>query len=452
MPGSRSYTAGRFGIEVEAAKAGFAESVGGGQAFAEVVEEKAGTDKIVHKHIAGVKYEDVELTVGANMADSFYDWIASVLDRKSQRKNGAVSFQDYAGAEKEHLSWFHGMISEIAFPAADAADKEPGRMTVKIAPEYTKREKSSGATWPSTPRKAQKSWQPRNFRLTIKGVDCSHVRKVDALTITQRTVQDSIGELREHQSEPAVLAIPNVVVTVAEAHAADFVAWHEDFVIKGNNDSSQEKEGTLEFLSANLKDVIFTLKFRGLGIFRISAFRTGTEAASASALEVHMYCEEMSFEYVKSAPPVVQPPTQPDAATVLVSALREVLDNPLDLAADARRPEHVAARLRASIENGNSATDVSRSSERGRRLGADWARERASLEELEQVAATRRADWTDLALREGHSLISYLQKAGVVPESHDGPLTLERDPFVEELVDGAADVYEEVRPHLARER
>ena len=51
-------------------------------------------------------------------------------------------------------------------------------------------------------------------------------------------------------------------------------------------------------------------------------------------------------------------------------------------------------------------------------------------------------------LADGSSLLAYLQEAAVAPTPHDGPLTLERDPFVEALVDGAAGVYEEVRPHL----
>ena len=37
--------------------------------------------------------------------------------------------------------------------------------------------------------------------------------------------------------------------------------WHEDFVIKGNNGEDKEKGGTLEYLTADLKDVLFTLTF-----------------------------------------------------------------------------------------------------------------------------------------------------------------------------------------------
>ena len=457
MPGNRGYTAGRFAIELDGASVGFAESVEGGQAFADVVEEKAGADPIVRKHIAGLTFEDLALTVGSTMSAKFYDWIASLFDRKPTRKTGAVSFQDYTGSEKKRLSWDDGLVTEVGFPALDAGSKEPARLTVKISAESTRHAKGSGTKTAYSSQKRQKAWLANSFRLTIKGVDCSRVSKIEALTVTQKIVHDDIGERREFGAEPGHLEIPNLVVTVSEAFSEDFRAWHDDFVIKGNNDQTQEKEGTIEFLSADMKDALFTLTLRGLGIFRIAPSKSVFGSESIAKLEVHMYCEDMSFAYLKA--PVVSngggggqaSGTTIDSASVLANALRELLVTP-QLAADIRRPENIAARLRATTENGNSATDLARSSDRGRQLGADWARERATLEELREIAGTRRADWTHLTLAEDNSLVSYLQKAGVVPESHDGPLTLERDPLVEELVDGAAEVYDEVRPHLKEDR
>ena len=134
---------------------------------------------------------------------------------------------------------------------------------------------------------------------------------------------------------------------------------------------------------------------------------------------------------------------------MLASALRDILV-PRLAPTQAHSVDLVAARLRATVENGDTAAaDGSRSADRGRKVGGAWARERATLEELEQVAGTRASDWNALVLDDGHTLLAYLQEAGVVPDRHDGPLTLERDAFVDELVEGAAEVYEEVRPHLA---
>ena len=388
------------------------------------------------------------------MSTLFFEWIASTLDRKHTRKDGAISFQDYTGSEKERLAWQNGIISEIGFPALDASSRDSARLAVTVRPELTQHNKGSGLKSQVKTEAKQGKWLASNFRLTIDGVDCTSVRRVDGLTVVQRAAPDAIGETHI-DVETSTLQIPDVVVTVAELHASDFLAWHDDFVVKGNNGQDQEKEGKLEFLSANRQDVLFTLSLHGLGIFRIRRVKETAGAAAVATVEAHMYCESMSFSYPKATADA-QPTSTPSSASaspsepaaVLAAALRDILV-PRLAPGQAHSADLVAARLRATAENGGSAdADGSRSGDRGRKLGGTWAGERGTLEELEQVAGTRASDWNVLVLDDGHSLLAYLQEAGIVPERHDGPLTLERDSFVDELVEGAADVYEEVRPHL----
>jgi hypothetical protein len=452
----RGYTAGRFLVQLGGKPVGFADSVEGGDAYSDVVEEKIGADGVIHKHLAGVNYGDLTLAVGANMSPPFYDWIASTLEHKHERKDGTVSFQDYTGAEKEQLTWQNGLITEIGFPEVDAASKDAGRLTVKIAPESTRHAKGSGTKGNGKVNSMQKKWLVSNFRLSIDGIDCTRVQKVGALTVVQTVTADPVGEKREPSAHPAVLHIPNLVVTLAEARADDFIAWHEDFVMRGNNDASHEKTGTLEFLTANAQDALFTLELSGLGIFRLTRLKSESGTSGVSSVEAQIYCEELKFSYPKAAASGVGAAASgngaaanaSDPAVVLASALTQFLGTRLDPSTGAQPVELVAARLRASTNGDPASPDNPRSVDRGRKLGATWARERAALPELEQVAETRDGDWNVLALPEGSSLLAYLQEAAVAPAAHDGPLTLERDPFVEALVDGAAGVYEEVRPHL----
>src|SRR5207302_11047287 len=139
--------------------------------------------------------------------------------------------------------------------------------------------------------------------------------------------------------------------------------------------------------------------------------------------KVEMYCEEMSIDYTKTEPAVAPPPaaassggTQPasggtlvDPGSLLVSALRTLMTSPETRVA-LREPEMVAARLLATADD-RPADGTADQEERGRLLGTAWARERASLDELHQMAATRGSDWTDVRLDEGHSLPGYLQEA-----------------------------------------
>lgn len=84
-------------------------------------------------------------------------------------------------------------------------------------------------------------------------------------------------------------------------------------------------------------------------------------------------------------------------------------------------------------------------------LGARWAAERASADELKAVAAYAHLSWFRLHLRVEHSLPSWLvSELGHGGSGHD-PRGLRREPLVEGLVAGAASVHD-ARSSRARPR
>jgi phage tail-like protein len=302
----RSYVAGRYGLELDGQFAGWIESVEGGHATADVVVEKMGPDRIQHKHIAGLKYEDITVNVGTGMSKGFYDWIKASLDKQSIRRNGAIVVCDFDYRPVSRMQWFNALISEVGFPACDAASKDAAKMTIKITPEYTRMvQGQTGSAYPPNriAPALQKKWLPANFRLQIAGCQtaCSRVNKIEAITV--KTVIDvkAVGELRNYPAVPPHLDIPNLTVTTSEAVAAEFYQWHEDFVIKGNNGNDKERGGTLEFITPDLRESIFTLTFRNLGIFKLTPEKV--EAGSENILRViaEMYCEDISFAYGSAA-------------------------------------------------------------------------------------------------------------------------------------------------------
>jgi hypothetical protein len=123
------------------------------------------------------------------------------------------------------------------------------------------------------------------------------VNKIDALTITQRIVSSGAGESRYAQTgAELLLEMPNLAITLPEVDSEAFRRWHEDFVIKGNNGDDAEKNGTLEYLGPNLKDVLFTLTFRHLGIFKLTPEKFDAERENIRRLRAEMYCEEIRFQ------------------------------------------------------------------------------------------------------------------------------------------------------------
>jgi hypothetical protein len=89
--------------------------------------------------------------------------------------------------------------------------------------------------------KSEKTWIPSAFKLTIEGLDCSKVSKIDPFTVKQTDLVDEIGDEREIVKAPSQVVFPNLRMTLSESGAQSWLDRHEDFVIKGNNDDSQER-------------------------------------------------------------------------------------------------------------------------------------------------------------------------------------------------------------------
>ena len=294
---ARSFAASKFAIELDGLFAGWVYSTEGGDATADVVVETLGEDHIQRKHIGGVKYEDITVTCGTGMSKAFYEWIKGSFDLKPTRKNGAIMAADFNAMEMSRLSFSNALITEIGFPALDAASKDAAKMTLKFSPEYTRLSFGGGGILQGQSAKQQKKWLTSNFKLEIGGLDTTRVNKIEALVIKQKVVENAVGEQRDYQKEPANLEVPNLVITFPESHATGFYQWHEDFVIKGNNGQEQEKNGALNFLSPTLQESFFTLSFGHLGIFKLAPETAQTTGDTIRRLKAEMYCEEIKFDY-----------------------------------------------------------------------------------------------------------------------------------------------------------
>ncbi|HYF95890.1 MAG TPA: phage tail protein [Symbiobacteriaceae bacterium] len=296
----RSYVSGNYMLELDGVQTGFVKSVKGGNVYAEVINEAAGPDYFVRKHIGQPKYEDFEVQIGFSMTKPIYDWISASWKMNYQRKNGAVIAADYNYIAQSRRDFTNALITETTIPAMDAASKEPGYLTLKFAPESIRNTKASGgkagaaASAPKT--EAQKQWLPSNFRLEIDGLDATKVNRIDSFTVKQTAVQDEVGDARDYQMEPGKLEFPNLKITLPVSSADTWIAWHEEFVIKGNNGQDKEKNGTLTLLSTNRQEVLATVRLFNMGIISIKEAANDSNSDSILRYEVELYVERMEFE------------------------------------------------------------------------------------------------------------------------------------------------------------
>jgi len=302
MAGTRSYVSGSFMFNLQGVKCGFLKAVDGGAISAEVIEEKLGPDFFVKKHIGQPKYEDIELTIGFELVQDVYDWIAASWNMNYARKDGSIVATDANLQAKSERQFYHALITEVTIPALDGAAKDPAFLTVKFSPEYTREVKAAGKLIAPKPE-AQKRFLPSNFRLEIDGLDCTKVNKIDSLTVKQTVGTDDIGDARDIVKEPGKLEFPNLRITLAEAGAQTWVDWFEDFVINGNNDESKEKGGRIVLLSPDRKQELGRVELHGIFSLRRQA-PTGEAVARVVA---ELYCERMELRIGKPVAPQKPP-------------------------------------------------------------------------------------------------------------------------------------------------
>jgi hypothetical protein len=296
---TRALVSGSSALELDGQFIDFLKSVEGGFPKADVIQEPVGPNYIVKKHIGQPKYQDIAIQSDPAMPKPLFDWVAAALAMAYVRKNGAIITADYNRVEQSRLQFNNAMITEFTIPACDGSAKEPGYLTVKFAPEVTTPLAGKGNILPGVGTKA-KAWLPANFRLTIPGLDCSKVSRIEALTVKQTTVTQTIGEARDFQKQPGKLEFPNLVISLAEISAGTFYAWFQDMVIKGNAGDNNEKAGTLEFLDQTMKGSLLTVYFNHLGIFGFSPERSESNAEKIRSVKVEMYCEQMTLAPMKT--------------------------------------------------------------------------------------------------------------------------------------------------------
>lgn len=283
----------KYGLELDGSFAGWVQSFEGGNAVGDVVTEKQSPDGFTRKHLAGVKYEDITVNCGTGMSKAFYQWIQDTLTLQSRPVTGAVIESDATAREYLRIEFRNALISQVDFPALDAASRANAKMTVKFSPEFTRTHKGSGAVikWDIPSLK----WRTSDFKLSIDGLGDanSHAQKVDAITVKQTIVSSPVGETRDVGGQVTGIDFSNLAVTLPDSHAQSFYDWAQDFIVQGNNGDDRERGGTLEYLDSRLRP-LFTLTFGHLGVFRLAPVNPNT-ADKFRTIKGEMYCERIQF-------------------------------------------------------------------------------------------------------------------------------------------------------------
>jgi hypothetical protein len=308
MATRRTTAAGRFQLELDGAACGDLIAAEGGEAVASVVVEAA--DGEVRKRLGALSFEPLRLTFGAGMAAALYEWIGQWLQGKAQPRNGAVVRLDERFGERERVLFESASIAEVTFPAGDASSKDVAYIALTLQPLSTRREKAAPGTPAGAAAKTakHKQWLASNFRLTLGDLPTKRVTKVDSVTVRQARELDDETRPRSPQRPD----VSDLAVTLAESDAKAFDDWFDEFAIHGRSDD--QRDGSLEFLAADLKSVLFTLTLSRTGLTRVRRLGADSGRAAVARVRAEVYCEQVAFDVPDAGNPARPArPARPEA-------------------------------------------------------------------------------------------------------------------------------------------
>lgn len=287
---SRSYTTGKFAMELDGQPVGFLRGVSGGFASAEVIEEPDSPDHYFKKHLAlPATFSDIAIEFD-RMSTSFYQWIKDSIDRGLTRHSGSIIALDSTNKILRKMDFSSAQITEVVFSPLDAGSKSAYTMTAVIKADNIW-VTLGGGTYTAIPN--QKKLLSSMFRLRVGALPTSRVSSIEALRIAIPPALPPNTVCRTCPSLELRISYPVLEVVLPEADAADWFTWHESFVLQGISDDSAEKSGTLELLNTG-GATVFKLSFEGLGIVTV-ANEPATSTNSTARVRASMYTEKLSL-------------------------------------------------------------------------------------------------------------------------------------------------------------
>ena len=300
LPGSKSYTAGHFELQIDGHKTtAYLKSVDGGWSRANVVDDSVGADQNRIKHISTVDVDPFSLEFGLAGANDLLQWIKGSWSRKYSRRNGQITHANFDLYPTYQHEFFEALVTETTFPTLDGASKDGGYIKCKIQPErvVTKKLPGSGARVDGVLSPKQKMWTPAAFRFNIDGIDdMKYTNKLESFTIKQGIKKLYTGVSRFPQIEPTNIQFPNLTGTISLQHADKLLQWHEDYINTGKHDPKAQKTGSIEFLAPDRKQTIFRINLYEVGLNFAAIESSTANAEQIKRVKFEMFVHRMELD------------------------------------------------------------------------------------------------------------------------------------------------------------
>lgn len=208
------------------------------------------------KDIAGLHAAEITFEVGADMGKPMYDWIKASMASGGggARKDGAIIYADFNYKELSRLEFTNALLTEVAFPALDAASHDPAKMTVTLRPEGSSRTFPRGKNTLS--ERKQKAWLCSNFRIEL-----------GRFQLPDGASGGSPPLMRNPTYEPSALQTASAIFSPREYTL--FADWQNALYCSGLPPESSESSCTFTYLDPD-GATLFTVTYPSAGLVKLT--------------------------------------------------------------------------------------------------------------------------------------------------------------------------------------
>jgi len=134
------YRGFNFLVEIDGITQGGFQEVSGLDASTASIDYREGTDPNHSRKLTGLNtYSAITLNRGITDSDELWKWRQTVIDGKTQRKNGSIVLRDETGAEKIRWNFLEAWPSKWTGPALNAGTAAVAVESLEITHEELKR-------------------------------------------------------------------------------------------------------------------------------------------------------------------------------------------------------------------------------------------------------------------------------------------------------------------------
>ena len=292
----RTYTAGRFALDIDGFNVGFLKKFSGLAMEADIASNDLGPDNVQKKHVSNFKWTGGKATVGIGMGKGMYDWIKASFDKGYQPKDGQFVAADFDYKAQSRIEFFAALITGVTVPKLDGASKDAAYFDVEFEPERVKWSKGGGDVIKGDLGTKQKQWLCSNFKIEVGALPTTRVTSIDSFTWKCAIAPDQLGGFNEPTKHPAKVTVPDIKLSISHADHQAWADWAYAWFIGGKRHEEDELNGRIVFLAPNLKDELGSITLQHIGLKKFSEDDMEANSEKIKRFNVELYVEHMVFD------------------------------------------------------------------------------------------------------------------------------------------------------------